>query len=167
MDVNDDYLGEDLAEGVDVARKSQREDGPSTTDLIASRVINAELDRRGVQETMTDNVHGLIQTARGACSDEEPHVVIDALLSSAVDVAKALEAERDGLRAEVQRLRQGLWDENERLRTALGDALAHAKRARFTGMFYEDGTPAEDYPINDFNAEAQRLRVIAEEARDA
>lgn len=39
--------------------------------------------------------HGLIQTARGLCTDEASHVEIDALLAQAVDAVKDLEAERD------------------------------------------------------------------------
>jgi hypothetical protein len=41
--------------------------------------------------------HGAIQTARGLCTDEAPHVEIDALLAHAVDAVKDVEAERDHL----------------------------------------------------------------------
>lgn len=43
----------------------------------------------------TSTVHGIIQTARGMCSDELPHTQIDAMLSRAVDVAKDVEGNRD------------------------------------------------------------------------
>lgn len=37
------------------------------------------------------SAHALIQTARGMCTDERPHVEIDALLGRAVDAVKDVE----------------------------------------------------------------------------
>lgn len=50
----------------------------------------------------------LIQTARGMCTDEEPHVEIDKMLAKAVDAAKDLEAEVERLERELTELRPKL-----------------------------------------------------------
>lgn len=43
------------------------------------------------------NAHGLIQTARGMCTDERPYPEIDAMLSEALDVVYELEALREAI----------------------------------------------------------------------
>lgn len=76
-----------------------------------------------------------------------------------VDFLNDARAERDAALARAEAAEAMSRD----LRSAVFDALAHAKRARFTGLFFEDGTPAKDYPIDEFNAESRRLADIAHE----
>lgn len=66
--------------------------------------------------------HGLIQTDRGLCTDEAPHVEIDAMLTRAVEQVKDVEAERD-------RYREALRDVvASRYGPALPDALDVAEK---------------------------------------
>lgn len=53
-----------------------------------------------------------------------------------------------------------LADENERMNEAFDGALQHAKKAWFSGRVGDDGTYLIGYPIEEFNAETERLRSL-------
>ncbi len=52
-----------------------------------------DLDTGTIYRVDTSSAHGMVQTARGMCSDEEPYEKIDALLGEAVERIKDLEDE--------------------------------------------------------------------------
>lgn len=100
--------------------------------------------------------HGLIQTARGLCSDEEPHVAIDTLLAHAVDAVKDVEAERVRLREIIGRLYEQRGGDRRALCAAIKRAFREAnpsnRRMSFNGLVC---------PVCDVEAERNRVAKLA------